>query len=276
MRPAVLLGLAAAARFAGAAAPLGAQTAQPDWRLEGLKTGFCVHLLVDPASEALEELPAGYRPLPASEAKDLHLSLRGIVEGQPEFASWSPSRLCIHAVDTIRTSDFTLADQSGRRPQLFAYWTVTGTAPGGEVGEVVLDLFSNSGRLIRSARLAGQAVREARLLVGKVPEEDQNGVPSSDDRVQVKVGKTLVTWDGRLVGDSVSVRAPMVTAWTSAVARGGVANGVLTLAPSYSGAMAGALKVEGKGALAKALKTSPTRFAGPAYWGGVGSITFRQ
>ncbi len=275
MRPAVLLGLVAAARLAWAA-PLGGQTAEPDWRLEGLKTGFCVHLLVNPASEALEELPAGYRPLPASEAKDLHLSLRGVVEGQPEFASWSPSRLCIHVIDTIRTSDFTLADQSGRRPQLFAYWTVTATAPGRGAGEVVLDLFSNSGRLIRSARLAGQAVQEARLLVGKVPEEDQNGVPSSEDRVQVKAGKTLVTWDGRLVGDSVSVRAPVATAWTSAVARGNVAHGLLTLAPSYSSAMAGALKVEGKGALAKALKASPTRFAGPAYWGGVGSITFRQ
>lgn len=275
MRPAVLLGLAAAARLAWAA-PLGAQTAEPDWRLAGLRTGFCVHLLVHPASEALEELPAGYRPLPASEATDLHLSLRGVVKGQPEFASWSPSRLCIHAVDTIRTSDFTLADQSGRRPQLIAYWTVTATAPGGGVGEVLLDLFSNSGRLIRSARLAGQPVQEARLLMGKVPEEDQNGVPSSDDRVQVKVGKTLVTWDGRLVGDSASVQAPIATAWTSAAARGGVAVGVLTLAPSYSGAMAGALKVEGKGALAKALKTSPTRFAGPAYWGGVGTITFRQ
>jgi hypothetical protein len=50
----------------------------------------------------------------------------------------------------------------------------------------------------------------------------------------------------------------------------------MTLAPSYSRAMAGALKVDGKDALAKALRASPTRFAGPAYLGGAGSVTFKQ
>ena len=50
----------------------------------------------------------------------------------------------------------------------------------------------------------------------------------------------------------------------------------MTLSPSFSRAMVGALKIEGKDALAKALKASPTRFAGPAYWGGGGSVAFRQ
>ena len=273
------LGVAAAAQVVASAVPLAAQDDKPDagrWQLEGLRTGFCVQLLLDPASEALRDLPKGYRPLPASEVADLHLSLRGVVEGQPEFASWSPSRLCFHALDTIRTSEFTLGDRSGRRPQLFAIWAVTAADPGGAAREVVLDLFANSERLIRSARLAGAIVRAARLSVGKVPEEDENGVPVTDDRFQVKVGKTTVTWDGRLVGDSVVVREPIETTWIAASDRGSQVVGQLTLSPVYSRAMAGALKVDGKDAFAKALKASPTRFAGPAFRGGAGQVTFAR
>jgi hypothetical protein len=274
MHPAYFVGLAVA-QLAWAV-PLAAQSAEPDWHLEGLRTGFCVQLLLDPASDVLDDLPKGFRPLPASEVKDLPLSLRGVVDGQPEFASWSPSRLCFHAVDSIRADAIVVGDRSGRRPQLFANWTVTAAAPGGGAREVVLDLFTTSDRLVRSARLAGQVVREARLSVGKVPEEDENGVPRTDDRFQVRVGKTVVTWDGRLAGDSVPVPEPVAIAWTATGSRGGPVNGQMTLAASYSRAMVGALKVDGIDALAKALRSSPTRFAGPAYLGGAGSVTFKQ
>jgi hypothetical protein len=275
MHPAYFMGLAVAAQLAWAA-PLAAQSAEPDWHLAGLRTGFCVQFLVNPASDVLDDLPKGFRPIPASEAKDLPLALRGIVDGQPEFASWSPSRLCLHAVDTIRAEGIVVGDRSGRRPQLFGSWTVTAAEPGGGAREVVLDLFTNSERLVRSARLAGQVVREARLSVGKVPDEDENGVPHTDDRFQVRVGKTVVTWDGRLTGDSVPVPEPVAFTWTAGGPRTGTLNGQMTLAPSFSRAMAGALKVEGKDAFAKALKASPTRFAGPAFVGGAGSITFKQ
>lgn len=278
MRALVLMGLVAAVQ-AGVALPLTGQQGDPDagtWQLEGLRTSFCVQLLLDPASAALQDLPPGFRPVPASEVRDLPVSLRGVVEGQPEFASWSPSRVCVHTVDTIRTKEFALADRSGRHPQLFATWTVEAADPGGVIREVALDLFANSGRLIRAARLAGQVVREARLTIGKVPAEDENGVPSSDDRFQVKVGKTTVTWDGRLAGDSVPVPQPVLLAWAVTAVRGQAAEGRISLTPIYARSMVGSLKVDGKDALAKALRASPTRFAGPAYGGGAGSITFTR
>jgi hypothetical protein len=208
--------------------------------------------------------------------KDLPLSLRGIVDGQPEFASWSPSRLCFHVVDAIRAGDLVVGDHSGRRPKLFASWTVDAAAPGGGARELALALFTSDDRLVRSARQAEQVVREARLSVGKVPDEDESGVPRTDDRFQVKFGKTVVTWDGRLAGESVPVPEPVAINWTATAARGTTANGQMTLVPSYSRAMVGALKVEGKNALAKALRASPSRFAGPAYVGGAGSVTFKQ
>jgi hypothetical protein len=276
MRPSFILGLVAAS-FVAAAGPLRGQESEPDaatWQLGGLRSGFCVQWLLDPASELLRDLPDGYHAVPASAAKDLHLSLRSVVEGQTEFATWSPSRLCFAAVDTIRTKEFSLADRSGRRPQLFALWTVLAAGPSGAPEDVALDLFANSDRLIRSARLAGQVLHEARLTIGKVPAEDENGVPSSDDRFQVKLGGTTFTWDGRLARDSIAVSQPVETKWARSASRGGVVAGALALTPTYSYAMAGSLRVEGKTAFAKALRASPTRFAGPAYRGGQGEVTF--
>lgn len=279
MRPTFTLGLAAAALVAAAAVPLRAQDAQSDattWELGGLRSAFCVQLLLDPASALLRDLPSGYHAVPASAAKDLHVSLRSVLEGQTEFAAWSPSRLCFTTVDTIRAKDFSLTDRSGRHPQLFALWTVLAAGPSGGPQDVAIDVFANSGRLIRAARQAGQDVHEAHLTIGKVPAEDDNGVPSADDRFQVKVGKTVVTWDGHLAGDSAAVAEPVQTRWAAIGARGGVVTATLSLMPVRSQAMAGSLKVEGKTDFAKALRASPTRFAGPAYRGGAGTLTISR
>jgi hypothetical protein len=275
MRSIVTLCLAVAL----AAAPLKAQDNASDattWELEGLRSAFCVQLLLDPASELLHGLPSGWHAVPATAASNLHVSLRSVIEGQTEYASWSPSSLCFTTVDTVRTKDFSLADKSGRRPQLFGYWTVLAAGPSGTPQDVALDLFASSDRLVRSARLAGQELHEARLTVGKVPAEDENGVPSADDRFQVKLSGALITWDGHLAGDSVSVAEPIVQTWTVSGMRGGVLTGSLTLSPAGSQPMAGSLKVDGKTDLAKALRASPTRFAGPSFRGGAGKVTFAR
>jgi hypothetical protein len=277
MRPTGILALAAA--LATVAVPLRAQDGQSEptsWELGGLRSAFCVQLLLDPASELLRDLPSGYHPVPASAAPNLHVSLRSVIEGQTEFAAWSPSRLCFTTADSVRTKDFSLTDRSGRHPQLFALWTVLAAGPSGTPQDVALELFATSNRLIRSARMAGQQVREARLTIGKVPAEDENGVPSTDDRFQVKVGGTVVTWDGHLAGDSAAVAEPVQHAWATAGARDRVATGSVTLIPEHSQAMAGSLKVDGKNDFAKALRASPTRFAGPAYRGGDGKVTFSR
>jgi hypothetical protein len=276
MRPTLIMGLAAAV-LAGATGPLRAQDAPPEavtWELSGLRSAFCVQLLLDPASEVLGDLPTGYHAVPASAAKDLHVSLRSVIDGQAEFAAWSPSRLCFTTADVVRTKEFSLTDKSGRRPQLIATWTVLASGPSGTPEDVALDLFANSDRLIRSAKLAGQQMREAKLTIGKVPAEDENGVPSSDDRFQAKLNGTLLTWDGRLAGDSTAVAEPVHSTWTVTGVRDDVVKGTLTLSPAVSRPMAGSLKVEGKKVLAKALRASPTRFVGPAYRGGDGKVTF--
>ena len=234
MRVSFLLGCAAAALLV-TATPLRGQDAQGEattWQLGGLRAGFCVQLLLDPNSELLRELPSGVHPVPASAAAGLHLSLRSVIEGQTEFGAWSPARICFTTVDTIRTKDFSLTDRSGRHPQLFVLWTVLAAGPSGTPEDVALDLFANSDRLIRSARLAGQELHEAKVMVGKVPAEDENGVASTDDRFQVKLGGTTITWDGRLAGDSVAVPEPVQTRWVTASARGAVGTSTLALTPA--------------------------------------------
>ena len=211
--------------------------------------------------------------MPASQVKDLHTSLRDVIASQSEFASWAPSRLCFQAVDTIRTPELTVRGKRDR-PQLFGFWTVKAATAAGEAREVVLDLFTTSGRLARAAGQMGQDARESRLRVGKVPIVDEDGVPSSDDRFEVKVGKTLITWDGRLASDTVRLKEPVTTEW--AFGRGRAAKGGVTLSPVYSRSMVGALKVDGKDDFAKALRASPTRFAGPAYEGGGGVVRMKQ
>jgi hypothetical protein len=232
MRPTVILGLAAL--LATAAAPLRAQDAQSEaitWELGGLRSAFCVQLLLAPTSELLSGLPTGYHAVPASAAPNLHVSLRSVIEGQTEFAAWSPSRLCFTTVDAVRAKDFSLTDRSGRRPQLFALWTVLAAGPSGTPEDVAIELFANSDRLIHSARQAGQEMREARLTIGKVPAEDENGVPSSEDRFQVKLGGTVVTWDGHLAGDSAAVAEPVQNTWVTVGSKSSVASGSLALTP---------------------------------------------
>ena len=108
----------------------------------------------------------------------------------------------------------------------------------------------------------------------RCPTEDENGVPSDENRFQVKVGKTTLTWDGRLAERQHAGERAGGSGLGRAGTRDNVARGRISLSPALSRAMVGSLKVEGKDAFAKALRASPTRFAGPAYEGGGGTVRF--
>jgi hypothetical protein len=274
-----VLGAGLAAALALVAAPLSAQkdgAGEEVWRLSGLRNGFCVLLLVDPQFVA-DRLPEGLRLIPAGEADDLHPALKSELQSQPELGTWSASHLCFYAVDTIQTDDYVLGDKSGRRPLLFALWTVSASEVGsGAKRDAALLLLATSDRLIRSGRQAGQVIRGVQAKLGKVPEVDENGVPSSDDRFQVKVGKTLVTWDGRQVSDSAEATGSVAVSWAASAAGPRKGRGSLSLTPRWASPMVGSLKVEGKDDLARALKASPVRFVGPLYRGGGGEVRLER
>jgi hypothetical protein len=259
------------------AAPLVAQDRAKEeqvWRMGNLRSGFCVLLFVDPQI-ASRNIPEGLKLVQAGQASDLHPALKSEIQAQPSLGAWSPSRLCFYSMDTVQTNDYTLTDRKRRNSPLFALWTVSAIeAASGSKRDVALLLLSNNERLIRSAKLAGQYIRAIEAMVGKVPEVDMNGVPSRDDRFQVKIGKTLVTWDGHQATDSAQTGDSLKIAWITNASERGKGSGTLTLTPQWASPMAGSLKVEGKDDLAKALKGSPVRFVGPMYRGGGGEVYF--
>jgi hypothetical protein len=269
------VGVGLAAALALLAAPLSAQQDEAQevvWRIGGLRNGFCVLFLVDPQLAA-KNLPAGLRVVTAGEAADLHPALKSEIEAQPELGTWSPSHLCFYSVDTIQTDEYVLADKHGRKSQLLALWTVSAAEAGsGKKRDIALLMLTNSSRLVRSGRLAGQTLHEVKATLGLVPEVDENGEPSKDNRFQVKVGKTLVTWDGRHASDSAAASGSVAIAWAARANAPSKGRGSLTLAPVWASPMVGALKVEGKDDLATALQGSPLRFVGPLYRGGSGEI----
>jgi hypothetical protein len=262
--------------FVLAASRLAAQQSGPEdrgtYRLEGLRTGFCVQLLLD-AATVRKALPEGFRALTAAQAGELHPVVSSVVKGQPEFASWTPSRLCLFAIDTLEAKDFTYANRKGTKPLFFGVWTALAEeATGGGRREVALLVLSNNGRLIHSAKAAGAEVHQAKLLVGKVAPSEEDTIPSpAADRFQVSLGKTIVTWDGRAASDSTT-EGQVEFAWTAVPDRRGPTASRLVLRPQWSRGMVGSLRVIGKDDFATALKASPVRFAGPQYERGGGTM----
>jgi hypothetical protein len=250
----------------------GGRKDQRAYSLGGLRAGFCVQLLLDPAT-VRKVLPGGYRPLAASQAGELHPVVSGVVKGQPEFASWTPSRLCLYALDTLQAKDFTFANRKARKPLLFGVWTAAAAAAGGGRREVALLILSNNGGLIHSAKSAGAQLRHAKLVIGKVPPGEEDTVPlATADRFQVNLGKTVVTWDGRAASDSTTTAGQVEVAWTAASDHQGPAAGRLELRPLWSRTMIGSLRVIGQDEFASALKASPVHFVGPQYERGSGTL----
>jgi hypothetical protein len=245
------------------------------WRLDELHQGFCVQFLVEPAAMA-RQLPQGARTLPADGLAELHPALRNEIALQPEFAAWSPSQLCLYYFGRVDAGGMRVGSDNPRKAPLIGIWTVAAEdSASGRRQDIALELFTNSSRLESSGRVAGLDLREVRTTIGVVP-EDEEGRPSGEDRYTLRVGKTLITWDGRPAADSAPMPGPTAAAWRAEARRGGWVNGVFTLSARMTGGMIGSLKVEGKDALAVMLKQSPMRFAGPWYHGGGGTLSLRR
>jgi len=245
------------------------------WRLKGLRTGFCVQLLVDPSSVA-SELPREYRPLPASRSPDLHPALQNVIKSQPEFGSWSPSRLCLYYFDTVQVSSTVLRNKNPSKKPLLGLWTVkVAEAASGKPRELLLDMLGNSGRLERFGKRAGVYVHEVESSFGKVPVVDRDGIPSSDDQYRLKFRGTEIIWDGRLTADSSRVQGVLSSEWVTQGAQAGWVSGHLRLSPGWRHQMVGSLRVEGKNDFARVLKASPIKFVGPLLQQGNGELSFR-
>jgi hypothetical protein len=269
----VRLGLAIATCWSTSS--LTAQTAKAVpgthvWGLQGLRAAYCVRFLVDPRSAA-RELRAGFLLVRADQDQGLHPALRQVIEAQPEFAGWIPSRLCFYYVDRVQVGKRRIAEKDARKAQMMAVWSLaTLEQARRSQRDLVLDLYANNRPLIRAAQGARVQLEEVRSAVS-------DATDSIDDRYATRIGRTLLVWNGRPAGDSTRVEQPLRESWSlTGLRRQGVWAADLAFAPTWSRALVGSLRVEGKGDLAKALKASPIRFVGPFYRGGGGELRFSR
>ena len=268
------LGLAALTCWVAAAAPLVAQAppgsrAGPVWTITGLRTGQCVRFLLDPAV-ARRTLPGGIRLVPAGGDETVHPALRSVIDGQPEFAAWIPSSLCLYYADVLDLGGRRFRSKDPRKRRMIGAWTVTASGQGsGDRQDVVMELFGIGGGLVQAAAYAKVKLSEAQSLMSKVEGTD-------NDLYEVKIGKTRLSWNGRAVGDSTSVRQPIQESWLTKGTAGMVWRVDVGLKPEWSRPLVGVLSVAGDDDLAEALKASPIRFVGPLYQGGGAELRFSR
>jgi hypothetical protein len=231
-----------------------------------------VRFLIEPAV-ALKVSRGAARPLRADQDSTLHPALRSVVDGQPEFASWTPSSLCFFYVDTVRVGGRTIAEKNVRKSQMMAVWTLSTTEQGrGTRRNLVLDFSTGSARIIRAAEAVKLPLREASFRVSKLP----GGPDEVDELYEARLGKARLVWSGHPAGDSTRVEQPIQELWALKGASGTSWNVVMSMRPRWSRPLVGALRVEGKDDLARALKASPIRFVGPRYTGGSADLTFSR
>ena len=244
------------------------------WQIEGLHTGFCVQLLIDPQQLDVA-IPRAARPLRADAIDNLEPLLRTVIANQPEFAAWTPSRLCLYYMETVDVGALRVSERDPDKAPMIGVWALAAADVGGGARkDVVLRLFTNTGRLERAGQVNGLDLRTVRSTVRELDNEDDASAPPIGMRYQLKLGKTLLTWDGRRVSDSTRANGPMSSEWRADTRLRGPMTARLTLTPEWTKAMVGSLRVEGDDDFAQAIKASPIRFVGPAAVGGGGQLAF--
>jgi hypothetical protein len=222
------------------------------------------------SAAAREHLRDGTRLLRADQVQALHPALLSVVQGQPEFASWIPSSLCLFYVDAVHLGGRRFGQKDPRKRQMIGAWTLAATEQGsGTRRDLVLELFGTGRGVARAAGLGKVKFREAKAALSHV---DSTG----NDLHDIRIGKTRLVWNGRAAGDSTRMEQPIRESWVMEGLRGIVWGVSTTITPAWSRPLVGALRVEGKDDLAEALKASPTRFVGPVYYGGGGQLGFSE
>ena len=230
--------------------------------------------MLDPAKLHVA-MPGGARPLRADAIQDLSPVLRNVIAHQPEFASWAPSRICMYYMQTVDVGSLRVSERDPQKAPMLGVWTISAAEGAGNAPQdVVLRLFTNSGRLERAAEVSGLDLRKVESEVRNLPNEDDASAPPIGVRRSVKLRKTTLTWEGRQVDDSTKANGAVTVVWRADSKRRGPMTARLALTPEWTKGMAGSLRVEGDDDFAEAVKASPIRFVGPAVIGGSGELAF--
>lgn len=258
-----------------AVAQQSAQTIQ-EWSLQNVRAAWCVHFLMDSA-EADRELPRDFRTVRAADFTELSPAIKNLISGEPEFQAWVPALWCSFYFDQAKVGDQTLGSDTPdlSDTQYLGIWLI-GSSPGRAAtadattpSYYVATMRTPNWRMIRLAETSLIKMDYAEPAIGKVPE-------ASDDRYRVEMGRTIITWDGHLAGDSASAAPPSDQTWWMISSRGARMRAQVRLTMEKRQNVAGTLQIAGNDRLAKSLRASPIRMVGPLNWGGMGTLSFSR
>lgn len=251
-------------------------TALQEWTLQNFRASVCVHFLMDSVA-ADKELPKEYRTVRAQDFPDLAPALKTLITGEPEYQGWVPAQWCSFYYDQLKVGDQSMGDASpdlSHTQYLGAYLigavpVLDGATPA-TPSYYIATLRTPNWRWIRLAETSFIKMEFAERSIGKVPE-------GTDDRFRVEMsGRTVITWDGHLAGDSAWAAPRSEQTWYALNSRGARIRAVVTMAPEKRQNVAGSLQIAGNDPVAKSLRASPIRMVGPLSWGGSGTLSFAR
>lgn len=263
--PSVLLGMVTAI-----ARPVAAQDNPPFWRWVDARDGFCIWYLADPA-EAPGLLPPGVAPRPSAQTTQLPDILRRIVQDEPRFAAWIPGLVCVGRFAVVAANGEPVASMEREgRPVLYVLSALAAEGGGGgdDLEWQLLELGLDAGPLERIANGLDLGPASRSLPV-------RQGVEGEDDQWALRLDGAELIWSGHRAGGS-RVGSTQMMSFGYVGRRNSVWRIDVQTAPAGEQDQVGSLRVEGRGELARALKSSPIRAVAALQAGGEATMTFRR
>jgi len=236
------------------------------WKFGNLQQGYCITFLVSPA-DAPGVLPDDAQPTRLDGMTDAPPALARLLQDQPEYGSWMPAAVCIYRFGRADGAGRELVAATGESEMIGAILfgaRVAAAQPANGMSASLL--FTNDKRITKSTDSSRVAFRQVKATFGKAAHGD-------DERHVISFGKTTLIWDGHAATDSVTLTSPIERVWVLEGSRNRPVLLRWTVSAVSSRSMVGALVVQGKDRLAKVMRSSPIRYLGPVYQGGIAQLS---
>jgi hypothetical protein len=259
--------------LAGSASAQASSGPGYSWVFHDVGFSGCVDFLIEPAFAA-KQLDNGFRIVPAASFTELSPVLSREIQGDSVHLAWVPSRVCFLEGPTMTSGTTVLVpDTKMGSSEVVAFWAIAATRTEGAPRQdewFAVTLWVNDWH--------AQKVTESAFIPVKMFKRSFAPVPESTRHLyQARFGKTVLSWEGDLVGrDSTAVAdsAEMHLGFTGKRNIAWAAD--VKIRPRWTRTLPGAFRVSGKDDMAKALQASPIRFFGPMEWGGDAFVEFTR
>lgn len=242
------------------------------WALHDVEFAACVEFLMEPVTAA-RQLPAGVIVVPAVSFGALPPVLQREVQSDSVHRSWIPARLCTAEAKSLSAGDRLLTPDKKIKSEVVGYWAIAARREEGDPAPdhwYAVQLWTNDWHLEKVTESAYIPMAVFKRALDSVPESNRH-------QYQVRIGKTILSWEGELVGrDSTAAGTLPPTNLILDGIRGTTWTAPVTPRLQWTRNLPGIFRVQGKDDLAKALQASPIRVFGPMYWGGETLVSFNR